>query len=104
MKCNFRKLNIKKDCLLKRLTLNILYNQAIKVTIVIMLQGGVQGMVQFLAGARHLSIFHSIQTSYEAQWVPESLSPSIKLLGQVLYILESNPHPNLIRTQFLAIP
>jgi len=54
MKCNFRKLNIKRDCLLKRLTFNILYNQASIITIVTMLQGGVQGMTQFLAGVRHL--------------------------------------------------
>jgi len=40
-------------------------------------------MVQFLVGIRHLSIFHSIQTSYGAKWVPESQCPSIKWLGHV---------------------
>jgi hypothetical protein len=41
--------------------------------------------------------------SDHGQWLKEVILADIKDLAILPYILESNPHPNLIRTQVLAI-
>jgi hypothetical protein len=78
MKCNFKKLNINR-LPVKRLTFNILYNQASIISIVTTLQGDFQRMVQFLAGVRYLSILKSIQTGYGAN----EASYSMKMITHV---------------------